>query len=73
MFCVAEVMTRILPENPACSELFHVAQRVAENREFAGVHFEADSVAGRELSRLFAPYLFNACRRQMQRAHQEWI
>jgi hypothetical protein len=72
MFSVAEVMTRMLPEMPGATELFHVAQRVAENREMAGIHYASDSYAGRELARLFSPYLVLACRRLMRDALQEW-
>ncbi len=73
LFAVAEVITRILPEFPGTLELFHVAQRVAENREHGGVHYPSDTVAGRELARLFSPYLFYACRRQMRAAFKEWL
>jgi membrane-associated phospholipid phosphatase len=72
MFSVAEVMTRLMPELPATVELFHVAQRVAENREMAGIHYASDSMAGRELARMFAPYLIYACRRLMRDALSEW-
>lgn len=72
MFSVAEVMSRLLPELPATGELFHVAQRVAENREMAGIHYASDSVAGRELARMFTPYLCYACRRLMRDALREW-
>jgi len=72
MFSVAEVLTRMLPELPSTSELFHVAQRVAENREMAGIHYASDSFAGRELARLFSPWLIFSCRRLMRDALQEW-
>ncbi|MEM9342266.1 MAG: phosphatase PAP2 family protein, partial [Pseudomonadota bacterium] len=72
LFSVAETMTRLIPENPATSELFYVAQRVAENREMAGIHYASDSFVGRELARLFSPYLFYSCRRLMRSALTEW-
>lgn len=73
MFSIAEVMTRMLPENPATSELFYVAQRVGENREYAGVHYASDTEAGRQLAKYFAPYMINACSHQMRAALAEWL
>ncbi|WP_394153356.1 hypothetical protein [Loktanella salsilacus] len=61
-----------MPELPAAVELFHVAQRVAENRKMAGIHYASDSMAGRELARMFAPCLIYACRRLMRDALAEW-
>ena len=70
---VAEVMTRTLPEVGSTHELFFVAQRVAENREYAGVHYPSDSEAGRQLAQWFLPYLTEACRELMLEARREWI
>lgn len=72
MFSVAEVFSRILPEQQGAAELFYVAERVAENREYAGLHFPSDTKAGRELARRFAPFLINLCRRDVNRALAEW-
>ncbi len=72
MFSVAEVMTRLLPELPGTTELFYVAQRVGENREMAGIHYASDSYVGRELARMFSPYLVYSCRHLMRDALQEW-
>jgi hypothetical protein len=72
MFSVAEVFSRILPEHPGSPELFYVAQRVAENREFAGLHYKSDTDAGRRLAQRFAPYLVVALRREIGRALAEW-
>lgn len=72
MFSVAEVFSRILPEHPGSAELFYVAQRVAENREYAGLHYPSDTRAGRRLAQRFAPYLVNFLRREIGSALAEW-
>lgn len=72
-FSAAEVMSRTVPEIGATSELFFAAQRVAENREYAGVHYRSDSEAGRRLAQWFLPYLAEACRELMLEARREWI
>jgi len=73
LFSVAHVMTRMLPENPACAELFLAAQRVGENREYAGLHFPSDTRTGEVLAYHVAPYLFHVCRHMMRDARAEWF
>ena len=63
----------MLPEHPGSAELFHSARRIAENREWAGVHYASDSRAGYELARMIAPVLEKVLRKQMLAAYQEWI
>ncbi|WP_305971625.1 MULTISPECIES: phosphatase PAP2 family protein [unclassified Mameliella] len=70
--CVALVLSRAIPEYTATQELFHVAQRIGENREYAGLHYKSDTEAGVELAGKFAPYLFYACRYQMRAVQREW-
>ncbi|WP_299784446.1 phospholipid phosphatase [uncultured Marivita sp.] len=71
-FSVAHAINRAIPEIPGAIELFHVAQRIGENREYAGLHYESDTRAGEELARMFAPYLFQVCRYKMAAAQREW-
>lgn len=72
-FAVAFVLSRIIPEHPASSELFLRARRVAENREWAGVHYASDTRAGHDLARMLMPVLEVVCRDQMLAAQKEWI
>lgn len=72
-FAVAFVLSRIIPEHPASSELFQRARRVAENREWAGVHYASDTRAGHDLARMVMPVLEEVCREQMLAAQKEWI
>ncbi len=69
---LALTLIRCIPEVPATAELLHVAHRIAENREFAGVHYRSDSEAGYRLARQFSPYLFQICRYKMRAAQREW-
>jgi membrane-associated phospholipid phosphatase len=71
-FSVAEVMSRAIPEASATTELFHVARRIGENREYAGLHYPSDTRAGEELARAFAPYLLYVCRSKIRLAQREW-
>lgn len=73
MFSVAHVLTRAFAEIPATTEMFHIAQRIGENREYAGVHYATDTEVSRKLAAEFAPYLFHVCRRQMRAAQREWF
>ncbi len=62
----------ILPEHPATEELQRIAQNVAENREWAGLHYPSDTLAGKELARRFAPYLRDAFGAAFLAAQSEW-
>lgn len=49
-----------------------IARRVAENREYAGVHYESDTAAGFQLAEQFFPYFKNAYKEEFDRAKAEW-
>ena len=72
-FAVAFVMSRIIPEHPGSSELFQSARRIAENREWAGVHYACDTAAGHSLARMILPVLEKVLERQMLAAQAEWL
>jgi membrane-associated phospholipid phosphatase len=72
-YSVAFVFSRILPEHPGITELFLSARRIAENREWAGVHYPSDSKAGHDLARMFLPVLETVCAEQMLAAQAEWL
>ena len=71
-FSIAFAFNAILPEHPATDELARVAQNVAENREWAGLHYPSDTDAGKELARRFAPYLRDAFGAAFLAAQGEW-
>ena len=71
-FSIAFAFNTILPEHPATDELARVAQNVAENREWAGLHYPSDTEAGKELARRFAPYLRDAFGAAFLAAQGEW-
>ena len=72
-FSVAFVFSRILPEHPASVELFRSARRIAENREWAGLHYASDTRCGHDLARMILPVLEIVCERQMLAAQREWL
>jgi len=72
-FAVAEMFARIYPEHPGCNALFLRAQRVAENREWAGLHYPSDTRAGRDLAKQTVAYIAEALDDLMYQAQQEWI
>ena len=49
-----------------------IADRVAENREWAGVHYSSDSTAGRELARELYPEFRAAFGEDFDAAAGEW-
>jgi hypothetical protein len=72
-FSIAYAFSSLLPEHPGSAELFNAAQRVAGNREWAGLHYPSDTEAGKELARRFLPYLAEACADMLGAAREEWI
>ncbi|ATU94877.1 phosphatase PAP2 family protein [Phyllobacterium zundukense] len=72
-FSVAFAFNTILPEHPATEQLARIAQNVAENREWAGLHYPSDTKGGRELARRFAPYLRDAFATTYNAVHKEWV
>ena len=72
-YAMALIFGRMHPEHPGITELFLAAQRVGENREWAGIHYASDTRAGRELARMLTPILELTLKDQMRRARLEWI
>ncbi|MGM4913183.1 hypothetical protein [Rhizobium sp. 768_B6_N1_8] len=69
---VANVLQRMMPEHPGVTALYTRARRVAENREWAGLHYASDTDAGEELAERITPYLVEAMDETMRRAMREW-
>lgn len=72
-FSIAYAFNTVLPEHPATNELSIAALNVAQNREWAGLHYPSDTVAGRDLARRFAPYLAAAFSEKFQAVQEEWL
>ncbi|PJA59183.1 MAG: hypothetical protein CO163_10800 [Rhodobacterales bacterium CG_4_9_14_3_um_filter_71_31] len=71
-FAVAHVLQRMIPEHPGVTALFCRARRVAENREWAGLHYASDTEAGCDLAARVAPYLIEAMDEAIHHALREW-
>ena len=71
-FAVAHVLQWMIPEHPGITALFGRARRVAENREWAGLHYASDTEAGRDLAARVAPYLIEAMDEAIHHALREW-
>lgn len=71
-FAVANILQRMMPEHPGVTALYARARRVAENREWAGLHYPSDTDAGEELAERITPYLVEAMDETMRRALREW-
>lgn len=71
-FLIAEIFARAVPEHPGLRALFRAAQQVAENREWAGLHYRFDTIAGRQLARFCAPVFERVLTRQIRRVRMEW-
>jgi hypothetical protein len=70
---IAFAFNAILPEHPATEELSRIARKVAENREWAGLHYPSDTNGGRALAQRFQPYLRDAFMANYLAAQREWI
>jgi len=67
---IAMALSELLPH---LSDRFTaIAERVAENREWAGVHYSSDSMAGKALARDLFPEFRAAFAEDFEAATQEW-
>lgn len=72
-FLIAKALSAVVHNDELTVELFKIAQEVAENREWAGVHYESDTAAGRHLAILMFPAVLDAYPETFQSAAREWI
>jgi hypothetical protein len=72
-FSIAFAMNTILPEHPVTDELSRIALNVAQNREWAGLHYPSDTQAGRDLARRFSAYLADALKYEYLAVQAEWL
>ncbi len=72
-YSIAYAFNTILPEHPGTNELGIAALSVAQNREWAGLHYPSDTAAGKYLARCFAPFLADAFSEHYQAVQNEWF
>jgi hypothetical protein len=72
-FLIAQALAVVVHSDELTVELFDIAQRVAENREYAGLHYESDTIAGKQLAIAMFPAVLDAYRETFQSAAREWL
>jgi len=71
-FLIAKALATVVHSDELSEQLFKIAQRVAENREWAGLHYCSDTEAGERLAFAIFPSVMDAYRETFQRAAREW-
>ncbi len=71
-FAIADIFAEIAESERAVAEMYRSARSVAENREYAGLHYACDTEAGRQLAKQCLPYLIEAMDETLHRAQLEW-
>lgn len=72
-FLIAQALATVVHSDELTVQLFAIAQRVAENREYAGLHYESDTIAGKQLATAMFPMVLDAYRETFQSAAREWL
>ena len=72
MHLVAHALGEVVQDDAVKPELFNIAWRVAENREWAGIHYRSDSEAGRDLAAALFPYVKTSFSATFEQARLEW-
>ncbi len=72
-FLIAQALATVVHSDELTVQVFDIAQRVAENREYAGLHFESDTKGGKQLATLMFPAVLDAYRETFQSAAREWL
>jgi hypothetical protein len=72
-FLIAQALAIVVHSDELTVQLFDIAQRVAENREYAGLHYESDTIAGKQLATVMFPMVLDAYRETFQSAAREWL
>lgn len=73
MFLVAKALSTIVRSHELGGQLFEVAEEIAVNREWAGVHFASDTRAGKDLAFNMFPVVLDAYAGSFHKAAQEWL
>lgn len=70
---IAKALSTVIHNDELGIELFRIARRVAENREWAGLHYASDTVGSEHLALALFPAVTEAYRDTFQNAAREWI
>lgn len=73
MFLIAKALSTVVRSHEIGEQLFTIASRVAENREWAGVHFPSDTAAGKLIAFSIFPQAVDAYRDSFRKAAREWL
>jgi subtilisin family serine protease len=72
-FLIAHVLSEVIGDDAELiARVFAIARRVAENREWAGVHYASDTEAGEELAREIFPTMRRVFAIPIKDAIEEW-
>ena len=72
-FLIAHLLSEVIGDDAELiARVFAIARRVAENREWAGVHYHSDTEAGEELAREIFPIMRRAFEEPINAAIEEW-
>ncbi len=72
-FLVAKALASVVQDQAIGNELFRIAQRVAENREWAGLHYPSDTEAGKQIAFAIFPQVREAYAQTFENAVRDWI
>jgi hypothetical protein len=72
MYLVAQALSNLVRNHDIGVQIFQIAERVAFNREWAGLHYPSDTVAGKQLAFEIYPLVEDAYRDTFQMAAEEW-
>jgi hypothetical protein len=73
MFLIAQAMATVVQNHELSVELLARAQRIAVNREWAGLHYASDTEAGRQIAFDVFPLVTQAFRGTLENAAHEWM
>jgi hypothetical protein len=72
-FLIAHVLSEVIGDDAELiARVFAIARRVAENREWAGVHYHSDTEGGEELAREILPAMKRVFAEPIEQAIAEW-
>jgi len=72
-FLIAHLLSEVIGDDAELiARVFAIARRVAENREYAGLHYASDTAAGEELARDIFPIMRCALAEPIKAAIEEW-
>lgn len=72
-FLVAKALATVVQSHELGEELLKCAARIAENREYAGVHYKSDTDAGKWLAFNIFPLVVDAYSETFKLATREWL